>query len=65
MKLTILQWLWVSAGALFAASVLLDVAGIVNVRPTYMLLCSTLLLISGWWLMPSMKEIRKAQRRRS
>lgn len=65
MKLNVIQWLWMSAVSLFAASLLLDLANIINVPPIYMLLVSTALLVSGWWVMPSMKEIAKAQRRRS
>lgn len=65
MKLSSVQWLWLVAVALYAASLLLDVANVLNVPVIYMLLGSTLLLISGWLVMPSMKEMRKAQRRRS
>lgn len=65
MRLNWIQWFWMSAAVLFVASLLLDIANIWNVSPTYMLLGSTLLLVSNWWLMPSMKKIEKAQRRRS
>ncbi len=57
MKLSAVQWLWMGAVMLLAASRLLDVANVVEVPPIYMLLGSTLLLISGWLVMPSMKEI--------
>ena len=59
-----MQWVWLTAGALFTACLLLDVVNVMNVQEIYMLLGSTLLLVSGWWIMPSMKEIEKAQRRR-
>ncbi len=65
MKLNTAQWLWMSAAALFMASVLLDLANVVNVPPIYWLLGSTSLTVIGWWVMPSMKELKKAQRRRS
>jgi hypothetical protein len=63
-KLTAIQWLWMSAVACFAASLVLDLADILDVPPIYMLLGSTLLLVSGWWVMPSITEIGKARRRR-
>jgi hypothetical protein len=65
MKLNAIQWAWMGAAALFVASLLLDVINIVNVPPVYMLLCSTSLLVAGWWVGPSLIELEKAQRRRS
>jgi membrane protein implicated in regulation of membrane protease activity len=65
MKLNALQWAWMSAAAIFVASLLLDLANIVNVPPIYMLLCSTLLVVVGWRVMPSIKELEQPQRRRS
>lgn len=65
MKLSAVQSLWMCAGILFAASLLLDIADLIILPPIYMLLVSTFLLINGWWIMPSTREIRKAQRRRS
>jgi hypothetical protein len=64
MKLNAVQWLWLIAAAFYIASLLLDLANVLNVPPIYMLLGSTLLLISAWWVGPSMKEIQKAHRRR-
>ncbi len=64
MKVRAIQWLWLIAVVLFAVSLLLDLANILNVPPIYMLLCSTLLIVSGWWLMPSVKEMSEAHRRR-
>lgn len=64
MKLNTAQWLWMSAAALLMASVFLDIANVVNVPPIYWLLGSTSLLITDWWVMPSMKELARAERRR-
>ena len=47
MKLNAMQWIWMAAVALFVASLLLDLAGVVNVPPIYMLLCSTSLVVAG------------------
>jgi hypothetical protein len=63
MKLNAIQWLWMGVTALFVMSLLLDVAGILNVPPVY-ILCSTLLVVIGWWVGPSIKELEQARRRR-
>lgn len=65
MRLNTAQWLWMSAVALVMASVLLDLANVVNLPPIYWLLSCGSLTVIGWWVMPSMKELTKAQRRRS
>ena len=65
MKLNTAQWLWVTAAALLMASVLLDLADILNIPPIYWLLGGTTLLVIDWWLMNPLKEIKEAQRRRS
>jgi hypothetical protein len=65
MKLSVIQWVWMGAAACFVGSLLLDVADLVNVPPIYMLLCSTSLVVAGWWVGPSVKELGKAQQRRS
>ena len=65
MRLNLAQWLWMSAAAMLAASMLLDLANVVEIPPIYWLLGSTSLLVIDWWVMPSMKELKKAQRRRS
>jgi hypothetical protein len=65
MKLNAIQWLWMGGVAILAASLLLDLANVVNVAPLYMLLGSAFLLASGWWVMPSIKELEQPRRRRS
>ena len=65
MKLNAIQWIWMGAVVVFAGSLLLDLAGVVNVPAIYMLLCSMSLVVAGWWVGPSIKELDKAQRRRS
>lgn len=65
MKLNLGQWLWLVAWVLYVASLLLGVADVVNLPTVYILLGAPLLVFSGWWLMPSMEEMRKAQRKRS
>jgi hypothetical protein len=64
MKLNLLQWLWVGAAVLFVFGLLLDVANVWNMSPTYMLLGSSLLVVTDWLVMPSLKELGRAQRRR-
>lgn len=64
MKLNLLQWLWVSAAALFVLCLLLDIANVWNMSPTYMLLACSLLVVSDWFVMPSLRKPEKAQRRR-
>jgi hypothetical protein len=69
MTLTPVGWLWFIAVALYIASLLLDVLDVLNLPSIYMLTGSMLLLVSGWWVGPSMKELSKEisrrQRRRS
>ena len=64
MKLNLLQWLWVGAAVLFVLGLLLDVANVWNMSPIYMLLGGSLLVVTDWLVMPSLKELEQAQRRR-
>lgn len=63
MKLSMIQWLWMMAVVVFFATVMLDLANVMNVPPIYWLLASTSLMVIGWWVGPSMQELKKAQRR--
>ncbi|WP_324808801.1 hypothetical protein SH584_04230 [Sphingomonas sp. LY29] len=64
MKLNVVQWLWVSAAVLFVLALLLDVANVWNVPPIYMLLGASLLVVTEWTVMPSLKELGNTRRRR-
>ena len=63
MKLNAVQWLWMTGAVLFFAAVMLDIANVMDVPPIYLLLGSTSLTAIGWWVMPSIKEIKRAQRK--
>ncbi|HEX8513633.1 MAG TPA: hypothetical protein VF688_11080 [Allosphingosinicella sp.] len=64
MKLNRIQWLWMIAAAALMLSLILDLADVLDVPTFYILVGNMLLLVSGWWVIPSMREIDKAQRRR-
>ena len=65
MKLSVPQWLWLLAVAALFGIVMVDIIGLVQVPPIYWMLGFGLLVPIGWWVMPSMKELNKAQRRHS
>lgn len=64
MKLSMTQWVWMVAAAALFALVMADIAGLAEIPPIYLMLGFGLLAPIGWWVMPSMKELKKAQRSR-
>lgn len=65
MKLNTLQWLWILAGVMLSGTVIADIAGIMEVPPIHWMLGFGVLNVIGWWLMPSLQELKKAHRRQS
>lgn len=65
MKLNPIQGLWLVAVALYAGSLLLDVANVLSLPSSYILVGNTFLLLSGWWVMPSRKAMQEVRWRRS
>ena len=64
MKLSATQWVWMLAVAALFALVMVDIAGLAEIPPIYWMLGFGLMALIGWWVMPSMKELKKAHRSR-
>lgn len=64
MKLSATQWVWLLAVVALFTLVTVDVAGLAEIPPIYWMLGFGLMAPIGWWVMPSMKEMKKARRTR-
>jgi len=58
-----LQWLWMGAAALLFAGMALDIAGVIAPPSLLWLGASILMMAAGWFVMPSMAELRRTNRR--
>lgn len=64
MKLSVIQWAWMLAIAALFALMMADIAGLAEMPQIFWMLGFGLLAPIGWLVMPSMKELKKAQRSR-
>lgn len=64
MTLNFGQWLWLIATFALMASILADIAGLVEIPPIYWLIGSVGLTVIGWRVMP-MREIEAAWRKQN
>lgn len=58
-----LQLAWTLASAAFFTFLLLDIADLVEVPPLCILAASGFLLLIGWRVMPSLRQLEQMQRR--
>ena len=62
MRLTPLQWAWMAGVTALFGAALLDIAGVIA-PPNALWAFGPLILLLIGWLVPSMRELRRAQRR--
>ena len=63
MRLNVLQLAWLLAILAFFTIIFLDIADVVEVPSLYILAASGLVLLMGWRVMPSLKQLEEMQRR--
>ena len=62
MRLNLLQLAWLLATMALFAFMLFDIAGVVEVPSLYLLTAPGLLLLIGWRVMPSLRELEQMRR---
>jgi uncharacterized membrane protein YdcZ (DUF606 family) len=62
-KLSGLQWLWMGAVGLLFTGLVLDIAGIIAPPDRLWMVAPAVLMVAGWFVMPSMADLRRANRR--
>ncbi|MDP8913355.1 MAG: hypothetical protein M3N39_07245 [Pseudomonadota bacterium] len=63
MRLNVLQLAWLLATAALFMFMLLDIAGVVEAPSLYFVTLSGLLLLIGWRVMPSLRQLEEIRRK--